>query len=241
MNNFLNSISRKVGLNVKKLTPVSDQYDLLLHHSKRCGVRTVIDAGANVGQFAQRFISTGWTGDILSIEPLSSAYAALERLAAGEGKWHIAPRCALGATKEQLAINLSQNSASSSLLDSTDILRQIAPQAKYIDTEVVDIVRLDDLLVQSDVVGPFLLKMDVQGYESKVLDGAAETIAQIPVIYTEMSLSPIYDGEDNFAELSKKIIDMGYKCIGLFPGYFDGKSREIYQADGIFIKEDSRF
>jgi hypothetical protein len=59
----------------------------MLNHAR---VDLLLDVGANVGQYAMRRIETGYSGRIVSFEPLSGPRAALEKEAAGHPNWSIA-------------------------------------------------------------------------------------------------------------------------------------------------------
>ena len=72
-------------------------------------------------------------------------------------------------------------------------------------------MRLDDVLedyVTVDEGTSLALKMDVQGFEGEVLDGAPRTLEYIKLIHTEMSLCPLYDGEAPFFDLYSRIIKL---------------------------------
>lgn len=228
---------KRFGLHIRRYTPVSDSIDVLLYHARQRNVQTVIDVGANIGQFGSRIITGGWDGNILSVEPLSDAHAKLSQLASKARKWSVAPRCALGAAQGQATINISRSSPSSSLLGAGDRLQEVAPQAEFIGQEVVDIRTLEDVITATEVAPtPYLLKMDVQGYEDKVLAGCGSSLEKIQAIYTEMSLIQMYDGELNFAELSMNIFELGFNCIAIHPGYFSRYSHEITHVDALFVR-----
>ena len=84
---------------------------LVLHN-----VTTVLDVGANFGQFATTLRQAGFKGRIVSFEPQSQAYAGLVRAATSDPLWDVAPRCAVGAAAGEIEMNISNNSVSSSAL-----------------------------------------------------------------------------------------------------------------------------
>jgi FkbM family methyltransferase len=232
----LREVLKHTGLHVRRYTPVSDWREVLLHHARRHGVRTIVDVGANVGQFATEIFSAGWDARVLSIEPLPEAHATLSARAARNASWTVLPRCAAGDQAGVAKINISDNSASSSILAATPKLNAIAPQARVIAQASTDVWPLSDIIMKAGAPGPYLIKMDVQGYEGKVLAGAEEIMPDVCMIYTEMSLEPIYEGELNFAQLSQYIIDLGFGCVAMYPGYADYAAREISQVDAIFVR-----
>src|SRR6201999_3589650 len=111
-------------------------------------------------------------------EPLSTAHATLRALARNDPSWTIADRVPVGDRGGEIEINLAQNSASSSVLPMLDAHLAAAPHSRYIGKEIVPLSRLDDLL-ESTVGGrKIFLKLDVQGFEGYVLNGAEHILAK---------------------------------------------------------------
>jgi hypothetical protein len=99
-------------------------------------------------------------------------------------------------------------------------------------------MRLDDYLDEStDEKAPLGLKIDVQGFESSVIDGAERHFERIKVIYLEMPLADLYVGGQSFAALSQRLIDAGFRCISLSPGFIDRERYEVLEVDGLFVRE----
>lgn len=231
MKELIRKLIRRAGFDVRRYHPTSDGVEAFLRSAASCGV--ILDVGANEGQFAQLVLSRGWTGQIESYEPIGAAHAVLRERASAYPNWTVAPRMALGATPGTVELNISADSQSSSLLGM--LPRQIrgAPAASYVGTETV---RLDTLANVAPVEGPLALKMDVQGYEQQVLEGARPILDRVAVIWSEMSLQPLYDGEPLYTELGTFMIDLGYTCVGIFPGHYDRANGEMLQVDGLFVR-----
>jgi hypothetical protein len=114
------------------------------------------------------------------------------------------------------------------------------PISKYLGAEETELVRLDDVLGEYLDGGrdrSLALKMDVQGFEGEVLDGAPRTLKDIRVIYTEMSLCPLYDREVTFFDLYSRILKLGFRCVGISPGFLDPTTWEVLQVDATFVTE----
>jgi len=232
----IRGLARRAGYEITSFTPVTDTYDCLIHFAEATGVTAILDLGANVGQFAEHMLRTRWGGEIWSFEPLSAAHAELERKAAKHPRWKVMPRMAIGAVRTSTQINISGNSQSSSLLPILDRCLDGAPTAAYVGQETVEVFPLAEVLANRPAQERYLLKMDVQGFEADVLKGAEPVLDRCPVVFTEMSLQPLYQGEMLFTELSELLFSKGYRCVGLRPGYFDRKAREILQIDGMFVR-----
>ena len=81
------------------------------------------------------------------------------------------------------------------------------------------------------------LKIDTQGFEGRVLQGADRSLAEIDTIQIEMALTPLYEGEMTFIDLCQLLLGKGYVIVGLEPGFADPRTGQLLQADGIFHRE----
>ena len=134
-------------------------------------------------------------------------------------------------------MHISQNSVSSSLLPMHSTHLNAAPNSVYIDSQVVRVERLDTLaagLVPLD--GDLLLKIDTQGYERPVLEGATALLPRICAIQVELSLVPLYEGAATFTEMISFIQDLGYELFSIVPGFRDAQSGRLLQVDGFFVR-----
>src|SRR5206468_7221981 len=130
-------------------------------------IDTVIDVGANVGQYGASLRASGFGGRIVSCEPLSEAVARLQRRAGKDPKW-TAIRTAVGAEPGTLEINVSANSYSSSVLPMTAAHTGAAPGSEYVGAEQVPVTTIAEV-IESRGIDPAQtwLKIDTQGYEAQ--------------------------------------------------------------------------
>jgi FkbM family methyltransferase len=200
---------------------------------RRIGV--ALDVGASSGGFAHDLRAGGFAGRIVSFEPLSDAYASLAAAAAADSAWEIR-NLALGAVDGEAELNVAANSMSSSLLPMLDRHVAAAPQSAYVGTERVRVARLDS--IREEILRPeerVFLKLDVQGFELAVLDGAAETLQQVEVLQTELSFFPLYAGDAPFAEVLNRLDDEGFNLLW-FDGALRDGSGQLLQMDGVFAR-----
>jgi FkbM family methyltransferase len=197
----------------------------------------VLDVGANTGQFGSEIRYYGYTGKIVSFEPLSHAYSNLVRTIAGDPQWEAHPPCALGNENGETMINIAGNSQSSSILPMLETHRNAAPESAYKGTERVAIKTLDFVVGEyvKDARAPFL-KIDTQGYEWQVLDGARETLPHIKGLLVELSLVPLYEGQYSWRELIDRLKDEGFALWALRPGFIDQRQGRTLQVDGVFYR-----
>lgn len=200
------------------------------------GVDAVLDVGANAGQYAQRLRGAGYAGRIVSFEPLSEAFGALERAAAGDPAWET-HRLALSDADGDAEIHVSANSWSSSLLKMGERHLASAPESAYVGAEKVATARLDS--IWDDVVRagerPFL-KLDVQGFEMHVLRGAESHLGELAGVQAELALVHLYEGDSLWHDVVDHLERRGFELAGLEPGFEDPYSGRMLQADGIFVR-----
>jgi len=197
----------------------------------------VLDVGANKGQFASEIRQCGYAGRIVSFEPLSQAHDELMQSSRGDAKWDAYPRCALGDHVGEVEINIAGNSESSSILPMLESHRSAAPGSAYQGKEIVPIKTLDAVAGQylKDARAPFL-KIDTQGFEWQVLDGARETLPYIKGILVELSLVPLYEGQRLWREVIERLEAEGFTLWAFKPVFSDQATGRTLQVDGIFYR-----
>lgn len=202
------------------------------------GIASVLDVGANLGQFAGRLRAGGYTGHITSFEPLRQAFAGLNRARAGDRRWHTVA-VALGDKDGEAIVNVSANLFSSSLLEAEPRTLTAEPQVATVGRQRTAVRRLDSIwpeLEPAARTGPVLLKLDVQGYEAAVLYGAAGVMADIAAVLMECSLVPIYRRETVLADMLPRMAAMGFHPVWIEPGWSDPATGQVYQCDVLFAR-----
>lgn len=203
-------------------------------------VRSVLDVGANTGQFGRDLRRARFTGRIVSVEPLGAAYRELAAQLAGDPAW-TAEQAAVSDRPGTLTINVASNSVSSSVLPMRTEHLDAAPAARYVDTEEVPATTVDDLVARHRLdPARTLLKIDVQGYEKSVLDGAAATLPAFAAVRTEMSLVPLYEGQALLPEILAYLAERGFELWQIERGFTDPHTRRVLQVDGVFFRTASK-
>ena len=201
-------------------------------------IELVLDVGANEGQFAEEIRTFGYRGDIVSFEPLSHPYAALQRKSLSDPLWHLHPRCALGATDGNIRINVAGNSVSSSALPMLDLHRNAAPGSAYKGNETVPMIKLDTVAADYlDSEKNALLKIDTQGYESQVLEGAKDSLSSIAAVMLELSLAPLYEGQALWLDIVDTLLGAGFAIWAVQPVFIAPYTGRTLQVDGIFVRQ----
>ena len=235
---FVKDRANKIGWEIRRYHPAVSEiprmYQSLVYHK----IDLVLDVGANIGQYGMLLRRLGYSGKIVSFEPLSSAYSQLKAASDKDSLWEVAPRAAIGNEDGQILINVSANSQSSSVLDILDSHVSAASDSAYVDSEKVKLTRLDTIALNylEDADSVFL-KIDVQGFEKQVLEGTSNILSQIKGIQTEMSLIPLYEGQLLFRETIDLLNNLGYELYSAIPGLADPETGRLLQMDGIFFKK----
>ena len=173
---FLLKIKRKINFLtgfeiIKYPTPELDRRIKLL---KNYQIDVVFDVGANIGQYGSELRNIGYKGRIISFEPTHDAFKKLQEISKNDNLWDVY-NFSLGERDGTTAINISENSVSSSLLESLPELNESAPRASFVRTEEIEIKKLDSIFNSLNIKNKNIyLKIDTQGYEKQVLDGAGE-------------------------------------------------------------------
>lgn len=190
--------------------------------------------GAYIGQYALELRRYGYAGTIISFEPLSVAYERLSTAAADDPDWTCC-RLALGHVEREARIEIASNLASSSLLPPLNALREAAPEVVMVDSETVPVRSLDSLGLQLEV--PTLMKLDVQGYEDRVVEGARSSLAAIALVECEVSIQPLYKSQLRLTEMLDLFDELGYELLALDPNLRNSEGT-ILQFDATLVRRD---
>lgn len=198
-------------------------------------VDLVLDVGAADGGYGTSLRRFGYTGRIVSFEPLSASFEPLTAAIKDDPAW-TAHHLALGAESGSATINIASNRASSSFRPMLDSHRAATPAVDFVAQETVTVSRLDDLDDEhlTSARRPFL-KVDTQGFEREVLAGATNLISRCVGLQLELSFIPLYDGGMLVDEAVAWAYDQGFHLVNIEQGYA-APSGEILQVDGVFVR-----
>lgn len=234
---FLRLIARRFGVEVARRS-VHNSTDLrIVKLLATHGVDTVVDVGANAGSYAESLFSNGYNGRVVSFEPLEAAHATLSQRATSHPGWAVAERTALGSEDGEVVINVAANSASSSIFPMLASHVSAHPESRYIGNQRVRMQRLDNVRQEwIDDSESLFLKVDTQGYEQAVLQGATGLLGRLKGVQLEMSLVPLYEGQMLFAGLCDMLCGWGFELYSLEPGFIDARTGRMLQVDGVFFR-----
>jgi len=195
---------------------------------------TIIDIGANEGQFAQKARKLFPNSKIISFEPIPSVYQKLKENFQ-EDKNFCAFNVGLGKKKECVKLTLNEYTPSSSILKMEHHTEHFNFAVEQNEIEV-QIDLLDNYQNEFDVTKPYLVKIDVQGYEDRVIEGGKSVLENAQMIITEVSFTSLYHGQVPFGHIYSVLLDLGFKYVGNYEQLHSPVNNEILQADAIFVK-----
>jgi FkbM family methyltransferase len=196
--------------------------------------RTVVDIGANRGQFALVTRRCMPQARIISFEPQPTPAATFRTVFAGDARVTL-HEVAIGPVTGDATIHVSRRDDSSSLLPIT--ARQVAlfPGTEESSTAIVRVAPLREFISAAEIEAPALLKVDVQGYELEALRGSEDMLGQFAFVYAECSFVELYGGQALADEVIAWLRDRGFRLRGVHNTEYDRGGRAI-QADFLFAR-----
>lgn len=196
---------------------------------KQLDCQTVIDIGANVGQFTLATRSAIPAARVIAFEPLEEPARVFRRAFAHDPQVEL-HQVAIGPEAATVTMHVSNRIDSSSILPMTAAQTQIFPGTQRASYESVRIVRLSSLVNPTTLVGPTLLKLDVQGYELQVLEGCREALAAMEHVYVECSFIELYEGQALADDVVQFLREHGFAVEGVYNVTYAASGRAV-QAD----------
>ncbi len=201
---------------------------------RRLAPATVIDVGANRGQFALDVEAALPAARVISFDPMPDAVAIHRRLFAGNPRVTVRP-VALGSAPGTATLHRSGRDDSSSLLPIGEAQTALFPGTEERGTEPIAVTTLDLALADEVLAGPVLCKLDVQGFELEVLRGATDTLTRVRWVYAECSFEELYDGQPLADEIVAFLLASGFHLTGI--GDTTRAGGRIVQADLLFEQQ----
>lgn len=218
---ILRALRQRAGIELARARKNPNIIDFI----KNRKINLVLDVGANTGQFGQALRDRGYIGRIISFEPVKEAFRELEKKARGDDLWTTS-NLALGASNGIMEINVSKDSQFSSFNDLTEAGRTYDAKAEVKASQMVVVKTLDELVLPKEGNSQTLLKIDTQGYEQPVLEGAKQTIKRVSGVLLELPIINLYKDNWLFLEALTYMSDLGFVPAQFHPANIHGKARD---------------
>jgi len=214
---------------------------LIISRLKRANIspRTIIDLGANIGQFAVAAANLFDSAKIFSIEPdPRTADQLKQNLDAYKQAAVIV--AAVGDSVGSAEFFVNKDAQVSSMLKLGKERVREFPQSIIVEKITVPVTTLDTLFHDHDLDQPILVKIDVQGFEDRVIRGAKEFLKSTEWVVMEVSFADLYEGERDFKSLLELMDENGFQFIRPLNYHFSPFSGQIIEMDALFKNESKQ-
>lgn len=206
-------------------------YAYLKRFLDQFGINCVLDVGANTGGYAQLLRRVGYRGQIVSFEPNPDAFLPMSKIFRDDPHWN-GFQLALGSARKSAGFHVGISDNESSFLE-----RSTEDWIARVDE--VEVMRLDSLF--TEIVKPLvhprvLLKLDTQGYDLEVIEGAKTCLEQIIALQSEISVKPLYQQMPHYTDALALYESLGYSLMHLAPVLRGKKHGNIVEYDAVMAR-----
>ncbi len=206
---------------------------------RHCDINVVLDVGANDGDYGREIRDEGYTGRIVSFEPNPDAFVRLSRSIAKDPLWD-AYQLGVGDKDGVLTLSVANDDVFSSFKSITK-LGEASHHAKQARTEQVKVVRLDEFLAQNpDLLDRTYLKIDTQGYEMEVLQGAGDMLKKMAAVQAEIGLIKTYQGEIDWLDAIRWMRENDFELATAICNSALTDEAQAREFDFVFMRARSR-
>ena len=193
---------------------------------------TVVDIGANRGQFTLAVRRWAPSARVFAFEPLPGPSALFRKVFRDDSRV-ILHQAAIGSEAGDATIHVSAADDSSSLLPISGLQQQLFPGTGEVGKDTIRVGRLADFVSGEDILAPAMLKLDVQGFELETLRGCEEMIGRFSYVYAECSFVELYKGQALADEVIAWLHARGFVLKGIYNMSYDRRGKAV-QGDFLF-------
>jgi FkbM family methyltransferase len=206
---------------------------------RRQGISTVIDVGANVGQYGLLLREIGFRGQIFSFEPVAANYEVLRQLAGRDGNWIVSQQ-ALAAEAGEMTINVTASSDLTSFhVPNEHAAAHFKDSIAVTRKETVPVSTLNAFFEQYAErldKEKLFLKLDTQGFDLEVVKGGQYALPRVSGLQVELSFLPLYQGAPHYLDALRIYESHGFHVTGLYPICRDKESLAMMEMDCVMVR-----
>lgn len=229
---FIKKIIRRFGYDIVAHRPL--QKTIL----DRYNIKTIFDIGANDGTWSAEMRKLYPDAQIYAFEPLKECFSAIQKKFKNDNKCHIF-NVALGDEDSLKFIDHNSFHPSSSILPMLPLHEELYPKSINRTKERIEVKKLDTLAPKLTLKKDILVKMDVQGYEEKVIAGGKNTLPNADIIIIETAYVHLYENQPLFGDIHNALEKIGFAYKGSATKHYSNKTGEPIYEDSIFVRKDS--
>ncbi len=192
------------------------------HYGRLCSLRdqgirpgTIYDIGAYDGSWAEMAQAVFSPDHLVLFEPQSHLAGKIRARAEGRHPTWTLVQSALGDARKETEIHVTTLRSASSLLAPQDPSPQAAGITGNFHKESITERPLDAICDEETLPLPDFVKIDVQGYEAKVLRGGPKALSHAQVVVVESSIHPQYQDQPLLPEILKELTQLGFELYDL--------------------------
>jgi len=196
-------------------------------------VRTIFDIGANIGQSAASFAAMFPGASIFAFEPLPQACQSIKVLGIPQVE---VIEAAVGASTGSAMLHVNADSRTNSLLAPNLIGRELfGDMLEEQSQRNVKVISVDDFCDARRITAIDVLKIDAQGSELLVLEGATRTLPRCRIIQVEANFVAQYEGSATFGKMDSYLRDRGWDFYNMYQLWRDSKSHRLIFANCLYL------
>lgn len=203
------------------------------------GIHTVLDVGASTGQFSSAIRAILPEAQIYAFEPIPDCCQILSKKMAKWGRFQ-AFCVAIGDRTGRVQFWRSVFPEASSVLLMSDSHKTAFSWTAKTTPLTIDMHTLDNYLDKLTLTPSVLLKIDVQGYEHKVLQGCSQLLKHVDYILVEVSFKGLYEDQASFHTVYEFLFAQGFEYGGQMEQLLSPLDSTILQADVLFVRKASK-
>jgi FkbM family methyltransferase len=226
----------KQGLGIRP--PLDEDWRILAPIGPVEGPHVVFDVGAHRGYFLQSWRKWCPGAEIHAFEPAQDAFDQLSARHGRDPGVHL-NHVGVGDAPGSLTLNITSatRSCNSFLPPKAATWQEVQYTAGEVLQCVVPVTTLDHYVEQHDVRAIHLIKIDVQGFELKVLQGAARAaLPRTSHLLVESAIRPLYEGAPRFSDVFNYVTAQGFHLIGMRSWHRGNHT--LMEADLLFRRDD---
>ena len=236
------------GLSIKEIKKARYLKSIGVHYSRYSlynkkwlldyNFRTIIDIGANIGEFTIIFAELFPFAKIYAFEPLPNCYKKLKVRTVNYPNIN-SYNFGLGIKADDLIINKSNWHPASSFRKMAELHKHQFPYSAVSEKIKVRVKSLDEILFNKNLKKDIFIKIDVQGFEDEVIIGGLKTIKQATVVVIEASFKRLYENEPMFHGIYSLLQPLGFEYRGSLKQSIQKEDDSYLQGDCVFVSQNN--